>query len=99
MPHVLVQQRIEEFERWKKVFDDLGPQRAEAGCRSTSLFRNRADPHEVVVLFEFADLARARAHMGSPELRAAWQAAGVTDPGAVSVLDAVPPSRLEGHDE
>jgi hypothetical protein len=49
MPHVLVHQRIEEFD----------------------------------------DLARAREHMGSPELRAAWQEAGVTDPGTRTTLDAV----------
>jgi quinol monooxygenase YgiN len=89
MPHLLVQQRIEEFDRWKEVFDRLAPARAEASCRSTALFRNREDPHEVVVLFEFDDLARAREHLTSPELRAAWQAAGVTDPGPRTVLDAV----------
>ena len=64
-------QRIEEFGRWKEVFDRLAPARAEASCRSTAVFRNREDPHEVVVLFEFADLGRAREHMGSPQLRAA----------------------------
>ena len=28
--------------------------------------------------------------MGSDALRGAWQAAGVTDPGTIDVLDAVP---------
>ena len=93
MPHVLVHQRIEEFDRWKEVFDRLAPARAAASCRSTALFRNLEDPHEVVVLFEFDDLAQAREHMSSPELRAAWQAAGVTDPGTRTILDAV---RLDG---
>jgi quinol monooxygenase YgiN len=89
MPHVLVHQRIEEFDRWKEVFDRLAPARAAASCRSTALFRNREDPHEVVVLFEFADLAQAREHMTSPELRVAWEVAGVTDPGTRTILDAV----------
>lgn len=98
MPHVLVHQRIEEFDRWKEVFDRLGPARAAASCRSTAVFRNREDPHEVVVLFEFDDLAQARGHMGSEELRAAWRAAGVTDPGTRTVLDAVDidAAQLEG---
>ncbi|TWF74797.1 quinol monooxygenase YgiN [Pseudonocardia hierapolitana] len=90
MPHVLVHQRFEEFDRWKEVFDRLAPARAAASCRSTTLFRNRQDPHEVVVLFEFDDLAQARAHMGGDELRAAWRDAGVTDPGTPAILDAVP---------
>jgi hypothetical protein len=89
MPHVLVHQRITDFDRWKEVFDRLAPARAAASCRSTALFSNREDPREVVVLFEFDDLARARRHMGSDELRRAWQEAGVTDPGTPSVLDAV----------
>ena len=87
MPHVLVHQRITEFERWKEVFDRLGPARAAASCRSTTVFRNREDPHEVVVLLDFDDLARQ--HIGSAELRRAWQEAGVTDPGTRSVLDVV----------
>jgi quinol monooxygenase YgiN len=89
MPHLLVRQRISDFDRWKEVFDRLGPSRAAASCRSTAVFRNREDSHEVVVLFEFDDLARARRHMGSDELRRAWRDAGVPDPGTPSVLDAV----------
>jgi len=89
MPHLLVRQRFEEFDRWKPVFDRLAPARAAAGCRSTAVFRNLEDPHEVVVLFEFDDLARAREHMGSAELHAAWRDAGVTDPGTRTVLGAV----------
>jgi quinol monooxygenase YgiN len=93
MPHLLVHQRIEEFDRWKEVFDRLAPARAAASCRSTALFRNLEDPHEVVVLFEFEDLMKAREHMTSPDLRAAWRDAGVTDPGTRSVLE---PVRLDG---
>jgi hypothetical protein len=89
MPHVLVHQRITEFERWKEVFDRLGPVRVAASCRATTVFRNREDPHEVVVLLDVDDLARVREHIGSAELRRAWQEAGVTDPGTRSVLDRV----------
>jgi len=89
VPHVLVHQRITEFDRWKEVFDRLGPARAAASCRSTTVFRNREDPHEVVVLLDFDDLASARQHMSSAELRRAWQEAGVTDAGTRSVLDVV----------
>ena len=89
VPHVLVHQQITEFERWKEVFDRLGPARAAASCRATTVFRNREDPHEVVVLLDFDDLASAREHIGSAELRRAWQQAGVTDPGTRSVLDLV----------
>jgi quinol monooxygenase YgiN len=89
MPHVLVQQRIAEFDRWKEVFDRLGAARAAASCRATTVFRNREDPHEVVVLLDFDDLAQARQHMSSAELRRAWREAGVTDAGTRSVLDVV----------
>ena len=89
MPHVLVHQRITEFDRWQAVFDRLAPARAAASCRGTTVFRNREDPHEVVVLFDFADLAQAQAHMRSGELQAAGRDAGVTDPGTRSVLDVV----------
>jgi hypothetical protein len=89
VPHVLVHQRITEFDRWKEVFDRLGPARAAASCRSTTVFRNREDPHEVLVLLDFDDLTSARQHISSAELRRAWQEAGVTDAGTRSVLDVV----------
>jgi quinol monooxygenase YgiN len=90
MPHVLVRQRFEDFDRWKEGFETLSATRAQAGCRSTSVFRNRQDQHEVVVLFEFESLEGAARHMSSDALRAAWQHAGVTDPGSQEVLDEVP---------
>ena len=89
VPHVLVHQQITDFERWKEVFDRLGAARAAASCRATTVFRNREDPHEVVVLLDFDDLAQARQHMSSADLRRAWREAGVTDAGTRSVLDVV----------
>lgn len=90
MPHVLVRQRFEEFDRWKEGFESLHQARSDMGCLSTALFRNREDPHEVLVLLEFEDLQRARQHMASEALQDAWRRAGVTDSGTRLVLDAVP---------
>lgn len=89
MPHILVHPRITEFDRWKEVFDWLGPARVATGGRSTSVFRNREDSREVVVLLESDYLARTRRHMGSDELRHVRREAGVTEAGTRSVLDAV----------
>src|SRR5919206_279006 len=86
VPHVLVHQQITEFDRWKEVFDRLGAARAAASCRSTTVFRNREDPHEVVVLLDVDDLAHA------------WVATGTTVDrlrlfGTVSIDLAPLPSR------
>lgn len=77
MPHLLVRQQFDDFDRWKAAYDAQAPQREQLTCRSAQVLRNDDDPHEVFVLFEFEDMAKAREWATSPELRESWARAGV----------------------
>ena len=48
--------------------------------------QSAADPNDVTVYFEVADLERARAFTQSPDLAAAMQAAGVAGPPQIEFL-------------
>lgn len=77
MPHLLVRQQFDDYDRWKAAYDSQADRRAAASCTSAQVLRNDADPHEVLVLFEFTDMDKAREYIASPDLRAAWADAGV----------------------
>ncbi|GAB2481944.1 hypothetical protein [Nocardiopsis aegyptia] len=90
MPYLLVRQRFVDYERWREVFDSITPLRDEAGMRLVLVSRNAAEPDEAVVLFEVADVERAREHALSPALRDAHERAGVVEgSNSMTLLDAV----------
>lgn len=54
------------------------------GATSTTILQQYGDPNNVAILFEVADLERAKAFAASPELRQAQQRAGVVGPPVVT---------------
>jgi len=53
--------------------------RRTGGVRSEQVLRNPEDPNDVVLLFEFDDLAQARRFVESQEVRDAQQRGGVVE--------------------
>jgi heme-degrading monooxygenase HmoA len=49
------------------------------GSRGGRLYRNATDPNELVILFEWDDLDKARTFAPSEDLRQIMQRAGVAD--------------------
>ena len=60
MPYILVRQKVEDYAKWKPFFDQHSATRQSSGSRGGRLFRNAHDPNELVVLFEWDDLEKAR---------------------------------------
>jgi hypothetical protein len=74
---VLVRHNVRDFSVWKPVYDADLPNRIAAGLTDRRLLRGVSDANEVVLLFEAADLDRAKAFVDSPTLREAMQQGGV----------------------
>lgn len=89
MPYGLVRHRVEDYERWKPVFDEHGSTREGSGSRGGYLFRNVDDPNEVVVLLEWDNLDNLRRFAESDDLRQAMQRAGVSDRPDIYYLEEV----------
>ncbi len=79
MPYALIRHKVEDFERWKPVFDGDAENRRAVGSRGYHLFRNADEVNEVLVLFEVDDLGALREYGRSDELRQKMQQAGVSD--------------------
>ena len=78
MPYLFERHRVRDYARWREVFDADTENREAAGCRGARIFHNTEDPEEVVVLFEWDSLERARRRIESARLKEKFEEAGVS---------------------
>ena len=78
MPYLLERHKVRDYDRWREVFDADAGGREAAGCRGARIFRNADDPEELVVLFEWDALERARQRIESATLSRKFGEAGVS---------------------
>jgi len=77
MAFILVRHRVTNFECWEAAYDDHRDARELAGLTELHLLRNRADPNDVVVLFQSDNAEQTRAFIWSDDLRNIMHEAGV----------------------
>ena len=89
MPYLLVRHKVADYAKWKPFFDQHGATRKANGSQGGRLLRNANDPNELVVLFEWDDLEKARQFAQSNDLREIMQRAGVVDQPDIYFLEEV----------
>lgn len=89
MPYLIIRHKVEDYDRWKPTFDDHGLTRAEFGSTGYQLLRSDCDPNELIMMFEFNDLDKARALVTSDDLRETMQRAGVADQPDIYFLEEI----------
>jgi heme-degrading monooxygenase HmoA len=77
MAQLIIRHKVKDFGKWKPLFDEHGAKRKAAGSRGGRLFRSEKDPNEVVILFEWEDLGKARKFTESEDLLQTMESAGV----------------------
>jgi quinol monooxygenase YgiN len=77
MMHLLVHHTVEDYAKWKMVFDAEDKTRRASGGGDYQLFRSASDPNEIVLLFDWDSLRNAQRFVESPELHATMEQAGV----------------------
>lgn len=89
MATVLTQFTVQDFMKWKIVFDEFVPYRRKYGSKGARAFRVLRDPQAVMVLTEFEDFDRAAEMYASQEFKDAIQRAGVIGTEVVLSLEEV----------
>ena len=89
MPCLLIRHKVQDYPVWKAVFEEHEATRRANGSQGGWLFRNAADPDEVLLLLEWDDLERARLFVDSDDLQEAMMRAGVTDRPDIWFLEEV----------
>ena len=89
MPFILVRHKVEDYAKWKTMFDEDGVNRKAAGSKGSQLFRSADNPNELIILLEWDDLGKARQFTQSPKLGEVMERAGVIDQPDIYFLDEV----------
>jgi quinol monooxygenase YgiN len=89
MSYLIVRHTVEDYAKWKKVFDEEAPARRAGGGSGGTLFRDVAHPNEITVVFQWKDVDSAKAFAGSAGLREAMTKAGVIGAPTVQFVDKV----------
>lgn len=92
MPYVLIRHKVEDYARWRPVYDENDPPRDKYGLKKGKLLRNTDDPQELVLIFEIEDEERAREFLGLKELRQTMKRSGVIDEPSVYFLEVLEPA-------
>ncbi len=89
MPHILVRQNVEDFAKWKELFDSDISFREPAGSKGAQVFQSANDAKEVFVLMEWDNMERLQQFAQSDELKARMQRAGATGPPDIYFVNLV----------
>ena len=77
MAKLVVQHRVQDYARWKAVFDEHGKVWQKHGAKGHTLYRSVDDPRVLVILTEFPTTQGAKAFAADPTLKEAMARAGV----------------------
>ncbi|HEY9795118.1 MAG TPA: antibiotic biosynthesis monooxygenase, partial [Leptolyngbyaceae cyanobacterium] len=80
MQYVLIIHEVEDYESWKKVFDNASDIRREAGERSYQVLKYESDPNKVVHFSSWTSIDDAKRFFESPKLIRIRAEAGVKAP-------------------
>ena len=86
MPFVLIRHKVQDFNRWKEIYDSAVTQRQTYGEKFARVFHDASDPNDLIILAEFETHERARRFFASDWLREAMSKAGVQGPPQVQYL-------------
>jgi len=89
MATMIVRFQVQDFDRWKAVFDEMAEARREHGILSASVHRDAADRDMVVTILQARTLDDAKAWGNSDALREAMSEAGVDDVVEIEYLEDV----------
>jgi len=84
---VAVRHAVEDFEKWRLVFDEHRAVRESHGSRGHWLLVDQNDPGTQLILNEFSDRAGAEAFASDPSLPEAMARAGVSGPPRIEFYE------------
>ena len=89
MVYVVLDYKVEDYAKWKPVFDNYGETRKKAGSRGGKLFRYLEDKNHICALFEWDSKENATKFFASEETKKTQKGAGVLGKPMISYLDKI----------
>ncbi len=79
MVYVFIRHKIEDFDKWKIVFDENSTVRESGGSKGGRLFRNVDNSNDIVIIFKWDSIENARKFTESEDLKKRMQKAGIVE--------------------
>lgn len=77
LPYSLTRLKVEDYAKWKPVFDQIAPARkASGGMKRGILFQEADSPNEVTILIEWDNLENARKFIQSEDVKKSLKKSG-----------------------
>ena len=77
MATLIVHHKVEDYGKWRKIFDDHDETRREFGSTGFQVFQSASDPNEITAILDWPSVDAARAFATSDSLKEAMKDAGV----------------------
>lgn len=85
----MVRHQVEDYDKWKAVFDKGGSMRKEAGSAGYWILQAAGDPLNLTIFMEWDSHDNARTFAESPDLKEAMERAGITGPPEIAYFEEV----------
>jgi len=89
MHYVLVRHKVEDYNKWREIYDGNMENRKDNGSKGAHVLRSADNPHEVVILFEWDDLNKARSFFESQDFKGKVKSAGIPDELDIYFLEGI----------
>ena len=87
MATVIINHKIEDYKKWRPVFDADQPRRKQAGMSNERVFRSAEEPNNIYMMMDIADPSSAGKMMEDPDLAAQMKEAGVISKPTITILN------------
>lgn len=94
MVYVVLDYKVEDYSKWKPVFDNYGVMRKKAGSKGGTLFHVSCEPNHISILFEWDKKENAANFFASDETKKTQKGAGVIGKPDVWFLDKIEDFKL-----
>ena len=85
----IVQSHVQDYEKWKPVFDEHGEVRRKHGATGHRIHRSLDDANTIIIVNEFATEEGARSFAADPSLKEAMARAGVDSQPQIWICEEV----------
>jgi heme-degrading monooxygenase HmoA len=89
MIYLMAIQKVEDFDKWKKVFDEHSTNRRIMGSKGAEILRDSKNPNEIVIITKWEDEDAAKKFSSSHDLKNVMKKAGVVGFPELRFLDEI----------
>ncbi|KKG14155.1 hypothetical protein EO98_09280 [Methanosarcina sp. 2.H.T.1A.6] len=89
MVYVVIKHKVEDYSRWKSIFDEHGTTRGKAGCKGGQLFCSSDETNDLCILLEWDKKENATGFYESEDLKKTMQKAGVIGKPEIYFLEKI----------